>query len=115
MKVIDIKEWHKLSLLLKCKIKQTFYVLFFSGPSESLKSNEMKLSKLCDSNTSPDHKESRERMLYKIETHKLINEIENMKKKLREAILCPVCLKVPRSERIPICRNGHITCEGCYR
>ena len=28
---------------------------------------------------------------------------------------CPVCLMVPRSDKIPVCKNGHITCEGCKR
>ena len=75
----------------------------------------MELSKQWNSYISPDQEESRKMILYQAEKRKLIHEIENIKKKLKEAILCPVCFKVPRSEQIPICRNGHITCEGCYR
>ena len=58
---------------------------------------------------------SAEWMLHQAEKRKLTHEIENIKKKLKEAILCSVCHKVPRSERIPICRNGHVSCEGCFR
>jgi len=30
-------------------------------------------------------------------------------------VTCPVCLLIPRTKRIPICRNGHSTCETCKR
>jgi len=59
--------------------------------------------------------ESAESKLHQAEKRKLTHEIENIKKKLREALLCSVCHNVPRSERIPICRNGHVSCEGCFR
>ena len=97
------------------KKKQGLSVLYFLESSGSQKINEMELSKQWNTHTSPDHEESRKMMLYQAEKRKLTHEIENIKKKLKEAILCPVCLKIPRSEQIPICRNGHITCESCYR
>ena len=33
--------------------------------------------------------------------------------KMEEILLCGVCLSVPRSQRIPVCSNGHITCQAC--
>ena len=36
-------------------------------------------------------------------------------KNLEEQVICPVCLLVPRTGRMPICRNGHTTCETCIR
>ena len=36
-------------------------------------------------------------------------------KKLEEEIKCPVCLEVPTSTSIPVCRNGHTTCDQCKR
>ena len=42
-----------------------------------------------------------------LETHK------KLLKALREAIVCPVCLLVPRSDSVPSCPNGHVTCSSC--
>ena len=66
-----------------------------------------------DNSNPPELEDNIERTLHL--ASKLTDEIENMKKKLKEAVLCPVCLKVPRSNQIPICRNGHVTCEECFR
>ncbi len=32
---------------------------------------------------------------------------------LAREVTCSVCLMIPRTKRIPICRNGHTTCETC--
>ena len=42
-------------------------------------------------------------------------EKNSLKKKIKEEVECPVCLLVPRSDKIPVCRNGHITCFDCKR
>ena len=42
-----------------------------------------------------------------LETHK------KLLKALREAFVCPVCLLVPRSDSVPSCPNGHVTCSSC--
>ena len=42
-------------------------------------------------------------------------EKEAFKEKIEEEVKCPVCLMVPRSDKIPVCRNGHITCGSCKR
>ena len=34
---------------------------------------------------------------------------------LEKEVTCPVCLMIPRTKKIPICRNGHTTCETCKR
>ena len=44
-----------------------------------------------------------------LETHK------NLLKALREAIVCPVCLLVPRSDSVPSWPNGHVTCSSCLQ
>ena len=33
--------------------------------------------------------------------------------KLQEELSCPVCFSIPRSGKIPMCRNGHIFCDKC--
>ena len=42
-------------------------------------------------------------------------EKEDILDKLEREVTCPVCLMIPRTKRIPICRNGHTTCETCKR
>lgn len=54
-------------------------------------------------------------MLMKIELESRLKEKEMISKRQEENLLCGVCLTVPRSRRIPVCRNGHITCQGCKR
>jgi acetyl-CoA carboxylase alpha subunit len=34
---------------------------------------------------------------------------------LEREVTCPVCLMIPRTKKIPICKNGHTTCETCKR
>ena len=49
--------------------------------------------------------------------------MKNKNKKEKEDILdflerevtCPVCLMIPRTKKIPVCRNGHTTCKTCKR
>ena len=42
-----------------------------------------------------------------LETHK------KLLKALKEAIICPVCLLVPKTSSVPLCPNGHVTCSTC--
>ena len=42
-----------------------------------------------------------------LETHK------KLLKALKEAIICPVCLLVPKTSSVPSCPNGHVTCSPC--
>ena len=42
-------------------------------------------------------------------------EKKDLMTNLQEQVLCPVCLLVPRSGKMPMCRNGHTTCDKCRR
>ena len=36
-------------------------------------------------------------------------------KALKQAVLCPVCLTVPKADPVPCCPRGHITCSPCLQ
>jgi len=40
---------------------------------------------------------------------------EDLVKKLRDKVECPVCYVIPRKAPVPVCPNGHIVCENCVR
>ena len=40
---------------------------------------------------------------------------EDLVKKLRDKVECPVCFEVPRSAPVPVCPNGHVVCNTCVR
>jgi len=42
-------------------------------------------------------------------------KMSTLTKKLEEAVVCCVCLAVPRDDKIPVCINGHITCSECKK
>ena len=44
-----------------------------------------------------------------------VREKTELLHELNALVSCSVCLKLPRGNNIPICRNGHITCEKCFR
>jgi len=50
-----------------------------------------------------------------LEKNNTIREKTDLLQELNEFVSCPVCLELPRGNRIPICRNGHITCDTCCR
>ena len=41
------------------------------------------------------------------------NEKDELCQKLQEELSCPVCFSIPRSGKIPMCKNGHIFCDKC--
>ena len=45
----------------------------------------------------------------------LQRELDDLQKALATAVMCPVCLNLPGSTRIPVCDNGHLVCETCFR
>ena len=53
-----------------------------------------------------------ELMKQKIDEKKRKDDILDL---LAREVTCSVCLMIPRTKRIPICRNGHTTCETCKR
>ena len=40
---------------------------------------------------------------------------DDLVKKLRDKVECPVCFEVPRSAPVPVCPNGHVVCHTCVR
>jgi len=40
---------------------------------------------------------------------------EDLVKKLRDKVECPVCFEVPKSAPVPVCPNGHVVCMKCVR
>ena len=63
-----------------------------------------------------------ERVMEEKEKNRLLKLVEesqqeksSVMKKIMKEVECPVCLMVPRSDKIPVCKNGHITCKGCKR
>ena len=42
-------------------------------------------------------------------------EESSLRQRLAEILMCPVCLAVPRHERIFLCHEGHAMCQRCIR
>ena len=40
---------------------------------------------------------------------------DDLVKKLRDKVECPVCFEVPKKAPIPVCPNGHVVCSRCVR
>jgi len=49
------------------------------------------------------------------ELDKYKRKYENLVRKLRDKVECPVCYEVPKQSPIHVCSNGHIICHKCYR
>ncbi|XP_023338281.1 uncharacterized protein LOC111708982 [Eurytemora carolleeae] len=74
-----------------------------------------------------DEKKEKDDLLERnLKLEKEINEEKTMKNKyekekdhildfLAREVTCSVCLMIPRTKKIPICRNGHTTCKTCKR
>ena len=57
-------------------------------------------------------KENNEEKTMKNKYEKEKDDILDFRKK---EVTCFVCLMIPRTKKIPICRNGHTICETCKR
>ena len=42
-----------------------------------------------------------------------LEEKDSILEKVEEALWCSQCLAVPRGNRIPVCKRGHVICTGC--
>ena len=51
----------------------------------------------------------------KSKKNKYQKEKEDILDFLEKEVTCSVCLMIPRTKKIPMCRNGHTTCETCKR
>lgn len=49
------------------------------------------------------------------ELEKVQRKYQDLVKKLRDKVECPVCFDVPRKAPIPVCPNGHVVCVRCVR
>jgi len=49
------------------------------------------------------------------ELERMTKKYEDLVKKLRDKVECPVCFDVPRKAPIPVCPNGHVVCVRCAR
>ena len=43
-----------------------------------------------------------------------IKEKDSVIQAVRAALVCPVCLEVPRVAPVAACRNGHTMCQACF-
>ena len=50
-----------------------------------------------------------------LEKNNSVREKTDLLQELNDIVSCPVCLELPRGNKITICTNGHITCETCCR
>ena len=51
--------------------------------------------------------------LENMQKEELLDTHKKLLKALKEAIICPVCLLVPKTSSVPLCPNGHVTCSTC--
>ena len=49
------------------------------------------------------------------ELERITKKYEDLVKKLRDKVECPVCFDVPRKAPVPVCPNGHVVCVRCAR
>ena len=45
----------------------------------------------------------------------MTRKYEELVRKLRDKVECPVCFDVPKSAPVPVCPNGHVVCVKCVR
>jgi len=46
---------------------------------------------------------------------KVTKKYDDLVRKLRDKVECPVCFDVPKAAPIPVCPNGHVVCVKCVR
>jgi len=56
-----------------------------------------------------------ERDIAREEQGRISRKYEDLVKKLRDKVECPVCFSIPKGAPVPVCPNGHVVCEGCLR
>ena len=45
----------------------------------------------------------------------MTRKYDDLVRKLRDKVECPVCFDVPKSAPVPVCPNGHVVCVKCVR
>jgi len=49
------------------------------------------------------------------ELGRMTKKYEDLVKKLRDKVECPVCFDIPKKAPVPVCPNGHVVCVRCVR
>ena len=52
---------------------------------------------------------------FRSQLDQMTRRYEDLVKKLRDKVECPVCFEIPRSAPVPVCPNGHVVCNTCVR
>ena len=48
------------------------------------------------------------------ELGRMTKKYEDLVKKLRDKVECPVCFDIPKKAPVPVCPNGHVVCVRYY-
>jgi len=62
-----------------------------------------------------DTREREERDSVREELGRITRKYEDLVKKLRDKVECPVCFDIPKKAPVPVCPNGHVVCVRCVR
>ena len=73
------------------------------------RNKKMKLSSHTESESDTGIEAVRENL------EKMTRKYEELVRKLRDKVECPVCFDVPKSAPVPVCPNGHVVCVKCVR
>jgi len=62
-----------------------------------------------------DSREREERDTVREELGRITRKYEDLVKKLKDKVECPVCFDIPKKAPVPVCPNGHVVCVRCVR
>jgi len=62
-----------------------------------------------------DGRDRDERDNVREELGRITRKYEDLVKKLRDKVECPVCFDIPKKAPVPVCPNGHVVCVRCVR
>lgn len=62
-----------------------------------------------------ESREREERDTVREELGRITRKYEDLVKKLRDKVECPVCFDIPKKAPVPVCPNGHVVCVRCVR
>ena len=57
-----------------------------------------------------DTREREERDSVREDLGRITRKYEDLVKKLRDKVECPVCFDIPKKAPVPVCPNGHVVC-----
>jgi len=62
-----------------------------------------------------ESREREDRDSVREELGRITRKYEDLVKKLRDKVECPVCFDIPKKAPVPVCPNGHVVCVRCVR